>query len=474
LKNPVFALRVKNRVFAFVNGNWMKQTKNKMKREWWQRRLRLGWRWLALGLGLKRWLVTLGLGAAFTGLGLVYVILLLENWGWLPRRLYEYLVLLFLPVSWRIVLLLGMGISLMALAVWRMGLNLVAPFHQPDEQMVERLFEYHRRKRGPHVVVIGGGTGMPNLLRGLREYTGNITAVVTVADDGGSSGRLRRELGLLPPGDFRNNIAALSRDEALMTQVLQYRFGSRSAEELGNGHLPQGQAELQGHAFGNLLLAALTGIMGSFDEALLAAERVLAVRGRVLPSTLEQVTLVADVAVVGADGTVVNKRITGESAIPQAHGRIQHLYLEPARARAYPPVLQAILQADLIVMGPGSLYTSILPNLLVTDLAEALIRSRAPKVYVCNLAIQPGETDSYSVADHVNTILDHIPANFLDIVLANDNLSISPDTGGGQTIFVEPLAPKSVKMVTADLVDEARPWRHDSTKLAQALLSLLS
>jgi uncharacterized cofD-like protein len=453
----------------------MRQMEDKQKKRLWRRWLWLSGRWLSLGLGLKRWLVLLGLGAALSGLGLVYVLLLLERWGWLPRRLYELLVLAFLPVQWRVVILLSAGFGLIALAVWRMGLNLVTPFHPPDEQVVERLHEYRRRKRGPHVVVIGGGTGMPNLLRGLREYTGNITAVVTVADDGGSSGRLRRELGLLPPGDFRNNIAALSRDEALMTQVLQYRFGSRAAEGEAavteNGRLSS-QGDLQGHAFGNLLLAALTGIMGSFDEALLAAERVLAVRGRVLPSTLEEVTLVADVELIAPDGTAVSRRITGESAIPKADGRIQHLYLEPANVRAYPPVLQAILQADLIVMGPGSLYTSILPNLLVPDLAEALVRSRALKVYVCNLAIQPGETDNYTVADHVNSILDHIPANFLDIVLANNNLTIPPDTGGGQTIFVQPVAPESVKMITADLVDEVRPWRHDSLKLAQAILGI--
>ncbi len=437
--------------------------------------LQLGRLWLIVGLGLKRWLVVLVLGTAATGLGLVYVVLLLERWGWLPRQVYEAMVLMFLPVQWRVLILLSLGLGLIALAVWRLGWNLVTPLHQSDERIVERLLEYHRPRRGPHVVVIGGGTGMPNLLRGLRDYTRNITAVVTVADDGGSSGRLRRELGLLPPGDFRNNIAALSRDEALMTQVLQYRFGSQVVEPdaPANGTHSNGQSNLQGHAFGNLLLAALTGIMGSFDEALLAAERVLAVRGRVLPSTLEQVTLVADVSVPQPDGTAVLQRIVGESAIPKARGQIQHLYLEPANVRAYPPALQAILQADLIVLGPGSLYTSILPNLLVHDLQAALVRSRAAKIYVCNLAIQPGETDNYSVADHVNTILAHIPVNFLDVVIANDNLRVPADAGGGQTVFVKPVAPQAVRMVTADLVDETRPWRHDSAKLAKAVLSLL-
>jgi uncharacterized cofD-like protein len=252
-----------------------------------------------------------------------------------------------------------------------------------------------------------------------------------------------------------------------MTQVLHYRFG-KAAE--GNGEWPHGRSDLQGHAFGNLLLAALTGITGSFDEALLAAQKVLAIQGRVLPSTLANVTLTADILM--AAGTV--QRIAGESAIPEAHGRIQRVYLEPAAVKAYPPALQALLQADLIVMGPGSLYTSILPNLLVPDLAAALQHSRAPKVYVCNLAIQPGETDNYSVADHVATILQHVPTHCLDMVLANNNLSIPPERGGGHTLFVQPDPPPAIPLIVADLVDEQRPWRHDSTKLAQAVINLLA
>jgi uncharacterized cofD-like protein len=246
-----------------------------------------------------------------------------------------------------------------------------------------------------------------------------------------------------------------------MTQVLQYRFGGRSAGE--------GQGELQGHAFGNLLLAALTGITGSFDEALLVAERVLALQGRVLPSTLESVMLAADVLLAAGE----TRRVLGESAIPEAKGRIQQLYLQPGKVRAYPPAVKAILQADLVVIGPGSLYTSILPNLLVNDLAQALQQTRAAKIYVCNLATQPGETDNYSVADHVATLLQHIPTNFLNIVLANSNLSVPPDTGGGHTLFVKPIAPTEVKMITADLVDESQPWRHDSAKLAKAVIDLM-
>jgi uncharacterized cofD-like protein len=424
-------------------------------------KLRANGRWLTLGLGIKRWLVVLGAGSLVAGMGFVYVILLLHQAEWLPTAVYNLLTLQFLSPIWRALLpLLGGGL-IMLLAVAKIGKNLLAPFRNPDERLLSSLYHYSKQGRGPHIVAIGGGTGMPSLLRGLTKYTRNITAIVTVGDDGGSSGRLRRELGLLPPGDFRNNLAALARDEALMTQVLQYRFGSNVAG--------MDQAELQGHAFGNLLLAALTGITGSFDEALLAAEQVLALQGRVLPSTLELVTLVADVLV--AENEI--RRVEGESAIPKAGGHIQHLYLEPGQVRAYPPALKAIFQADLVVIGPGSLYTSILPNLLVKDLAEALQRTRAAKIYVCNLATQPGETDNYNVADHVATLLQHIPTNFLNIVLANNNLSVPPDRGGGNTLFVEPIAPAGVKMITADLVDESQPWRHDSAKLAKAVMELV-
>ncbi|MCP4359420.1 MAG: YvcK family protein [Chloroflexi bacterium] len=417
-------------------------------------------RWLIPGIGIKRWLLILGLGTAVIGLGLGNLLFAAHEQVWLSINLYDLLTLQFLSLPLRIILPLLIGSLLVFISVLKIGRNLVAPFSPPDEDVAERVYYHRRRRRGPRIVAIGGGTGMPSLLRGLKEYTSNITAIVTVADDGGSSGRLRRELGVLPPGDFRNNLAALSRDETLMTQVLQYRFGKSVGEN--------GRSELQGHAFGNLLLAALMGITGSFDEALLVAQQVLAIRGRVLPSTLENVALKADIMVAGQ-----LKQVVGESAIPKVHGRIQQVYLEPPHVKAYPPTLQAILQANLIVMGPGSLYTSILPNLLVPDLTEALKHARAPKVYICNLAIQPGETDNYNVADHVATILQHVPTHCLDVVLANDNLSVPSDQGGGQTIFVQPEPAAEVSMITADLVDEQRPWRHDSAKLAQAVINLL-
>lgn len=429
-----------------------------MKKPLWKRYNR---RWLWPGLGINRWLLLLVLATAVISIGIMNLLLTTRTAGWLPGWLFDLLSLQFLPPALQIILPWLAGGILLAIAVERIGQKLIAPFPRSDAGMAETIYVHTQRQRGPTIVAIGGGTGMPALLRGLVQHTQNITAVVTAADDGGSSGRLRREFGLLPPGDFRNNIAALSRDEALMTQVLQYRFGGAVGEN--------GRGELQGHSFGNLLLAALTGITGSFDEALLAAERVLAMRGRVLPSTMADIRLAADV--LQPDGAV--QQVVGESLIPKVDGRIQRVYLQPDDVRAYPPALKAIFQADLVVMGPGSLYTSILPNLLIPDLAEALQRSRAPKLYVCNLATQPGETDNYTAADHVAGILRHVPAGCLDIVLANDNLSVPPDRGGGQTVYVQPISPPDVTLVTADLVDEARPWRHDSDKLAQAVMKLV-
>jgi uncharacterized cofD-like protein len=357
------------------------------------------------------------------------------------------------------------------LAIVRLGTNLIAPFRMPDENVADSLYRYSQRGRGPRIVAIGGGTGLPNLLRGLTEFTSNITAVITVADDGGSSGRLRRELGLLPPGDFRNNIAALARDEALMTQLLQYRFGGRSNDD--NGNEPTGQ--LQGHAFGNLLLAALTGITGSFDEALAAAGRVLAIRGRVLPSTLTNVVLGAEVIMTGEPGT---QRIIGESIIPKSGGRISKVFLEPADPPAYPQAVQSILQADVVIIGPGSLFTSILPNLLVPGISSALYRTTATRIYVCNLATQPGETDNYTVANHVSALDHHVVRErsnnryWIDMVVANGNLSVPMDTGGGFTVFVHPDDPPDVPMTIYDLVDEKQPWRHDSNKLANAIAEI--
>lgn len=423
--------------------------------------------WLRLGLGLKRWLLLLGVGAAIAGMGVVYLILVLRRAGWLPEPLYDAVTLQFLPPGWRVLLPLLAGGAIMLYSVFRLGANLLRPFRRPGQNVVDSLYLHTRRTRGPRIVAIGGGTGLPTLLRGLKAYTNNITAVITVADDGGSSGRLRREFGVLPPGDFRNNMAALAHDEALLTQLFQYRFGGQQA----NGH-----SSLQGHAFGNLFLAALADITGGFDEALLAAGRVLAIRGSVMPSTLGQIELVAEKIEGEAEETAQRRQVAGESAITKAGGRISRVYLNPINPPAYPPAVKAILHADLIVLGPGSLYTSIIPNLLVSGIGDALRTTRAPVVHVCNLATQPGETDNYSVADHVEALDLHCP-NAIDFVLANTNTEIPADRGGGHTVFVRPKwppeRPKDCRLIKLDLVDESRPWRHDSEKLASAILAIL-
>jgi uncharacterized cofD-like protein len=426
--------------------------------------------WFAPGIGVKRWFVTLAIGAIIAGIGIGAFIVVLGQQEVLAGNIYGLITLNFLPVILRILIPLFVGGFLIFISVFRLSKNIVAPFRSPGVRVVDSLQSYSQRSRGPRIVAIGGGTGLPALLRGMTEYTNNITAVVTVADDGGSSGRLRREMGVLPPGDFRNNMAALAQDEALMTQLLQYRFGGQLVGD------DNGRNGLQGHAFGNLLLVALTGITGSFDEALVAAGRVLAVRGRVLPSTLANVTLVADVI---PESQVEAQRIVGESSIPKVKGRVEMVALEPADVPAYPPSVKAILQADLVIIGPGSLYTSIIPNLLVKDITRALQRTKAKKIYVCNLAVQPGETDNYNVADHVmaierHTILDEMEdGGIIDVVLANNNLSVPPSTGGGYTVFVQPDGPDNVSMVTADLVDEERPWRHDSQKLSKVVIEFV-
>ncbi len=310
----------------------------------------------------------------------------------------------------------------------------------------------------PKVVAIGGGTGLSVLLRGLKSHTPHITAIVTVADDGGSSGRLRRELGVLPPGDFRNCIAALADDEALITQLFQYRFGQ------GNG--------LNGHSFGNLFITALAAVTGSFERAILEAGRVLAVGGRILPSTLEDVTLVADLwQAAGPDAEPSGlTRVQGESAIPRAGQPIERVFLRPDRVRAYPETVRAILDADLIIAGPGSLYTSILPNLLVQEIRRAVGASPALKIYVCNVATQPGETDGFDVGQHVSALQRHVGRGLFPYVLANTNLISSSEQPHLRAVALHYPPDDGYHVIEADVVAPAAPWRHDPTKLAEQIL----
>lgn len=309
----------------------------------------------------------------------------------------------------------------------------------------------------PKIVAIGGGTGLSTLLRGLKAHTPFLTAIVTVADDGGSSGRLRREMGVLPPGDFRNCIAALADDEALITQLFQYRFGQ------GNG--------LDGHCFGNLFITALAEVTGSFERAIVETARVLAVRGRVLPSTLEDVTLVADVRQPIGPNTAGLTRIQGESAIPKACQPIERVFLRPDRVRAYPNAVRAILEADLVIAGPGSLFTSILPNLLVPDIRRSIEVSDALKLYVCNVATQPGETDGFDVGQHMEALERHAGRGLFPYVLANAAQGEGQEHPSIQMVALHHSPDRGYRVISAALIDRAVPWRHDSDELAKQVMS---
>jgi uncharacterized cofD-like protein len=319
---------------------------------------------------------------------------------------------------------------------------------------VETVAEHRRLERGPRIVAIGGGTGLSTLLRGLKLWTSNLVAIVTMADDGGSSGRLRRSLGLPPPGDLRNCIAALSDDEALFTNLFQYRF--LDGDELG------------GHSFGNLFIAALAGATGSFEKGISEAGRVLAIRGKVIPATLRNVALLADKA-PAYDVQAV--RINGESSITSFPGKIQRVQLEPGDPPANPGALNAILNADLIVVGPGSLYTSILPNLLIPDITAAIEASRGFKVFVCNVASQAGETDGYTCKEHIDAIEEHIGKGLFDLVVMNNFYDAKLPSG--VSWIKEPPERMYVPCYATDLVDSERPTHHDPIKLGEALISLL-
>ena len=417
-------------------------------------------RWLAPGLGIKRWFFFVLFGITFLGVGLAILLYDLYHTALFTNEtvltILAYASLRFLPRLARVLLFTGVGIGLVAYGIYRLNHSLMRPFIRPGHAVVDELANYRRRERGPRIVTIGGGHGLSTLLRGLKTYTRNLTAIVTVADDGGSSGRLRESYGILPPGDIRNCLAALSNDEELLTQLFRYRFS--------------GSGELDGHSFGNLFITALAEITGSFEEAIAESGRVLSVSGRVLPSTLHDVKLVADVQLPNVLNQV---RVQGESRIPKMAGRVRRLWLEPSDAPAFPPALKAILNADMIVVGPGSLYTSLLPNLLVQDLLGAVRASRALKVYVSNIATQLGETDLYSCTDHIRALEEHVGERLFEIVLCNDNYEgqLNEDS---QWVRTDEQTLEDARVHCANLIDTSYPWRHDSEKLARTLIEILA
>ena len=354
--------------------------------------------WLIPGLEVKRWFSLIIIGVTLSILGLC-IILNLKPIYWLISVLLKLVKVV--PSEF-----IGIGLIILGAFFFLQGwfktnysiLNVND--HRERQDILEDLYRRRKLNKGPKIVAIGGGTGLSTLLKGIKKLSNNITAVVTVGDDGGSSGRLREELGVLPPGDIRNCIAALADAEDLVTKLFQYRFKS------GKG--------IEGHSFGNLFLTALCSITGDMLRAVKESSRVLSIRGRVLPSTLDDMRLVAKMDT----GEIVK----GESNIPEADGKIVELYCEPADCKTLPEIILAIQEADLIIMGPGSLYTSVIPNLLIKDISKAISQSKAKKIYVCNVMTQPGETDGYSVSDHLYAIKKHAKEdNLIDAVLVNDN-----------------------------------------------------
>jgi len=430
------------------------------RREIWllsvQRTVRSLLRWLVPGLGVKRWFLALLAGMTLLGVGLALLLLDIyrtvpDTW-WLPA--VRVLSLQSLARPWRVIIFGSLGLGLTIWGIWGLNRALLEPFLQPGKRLVDQVSAFRRRERGPRVVVIGGGHGIATVLRGLKEYTNNLTAVVSVADDGGSSGEIRRDLGILPPGDIRNCLAALSDDEALLTQLFQYRFG--------------GETGLGGHTFGNLFISALADLSGSFENAVAESGRALSVHGQVLPATLHNVRLVADVRLSQVETEV---RVEGESQIPKTSGHIRRVWLEPNNAAAYPPVVQAVLAADMIVIGPGSLYTSILPNMLVRDLLEAIHSSRAVKLFVTNIATQPGETDEYTCGEHIHALEDMIGFELVDVIVCNS--CYDGEFGGkAQWVRVDTRETRDPRLYAADLVDRENCLHHDAAKLALTLMAL--
>lgn len=410
-------------------------------------------RWLYPGMHLKRWLLLLFIGIAILGLGAAIFI----------RDLYratdadQIAIVYWLTGAWldpqiRAALVGALGLVLTVIGMWGLMRSVVSPFVARGDSVMEVLYTKRYLARGPRIVAIGGGTGLSTLLRGLKGYSANITAVVAVADDGGSSGQLRQQLGIIPPGDIRNCIAALADAEPLMTQLMQYRF------PVGSG--------LDNHAFGNLFIAAMTAVTGDFEEAVRESNRVLAVRGQVLPATTVPLNLSARLE----SGRI----IVGQSDIAHAEEPIERVFIEPDDVRANGEALERILEADMVVIGPGSLYSSILPNLLIPDVRDALTAAPGLRVYVCNVATQPGETPDLTASQHLTTLFEHVGDDLVDCVIVNRGGARRPDGWLARPVEVDVrrLEELPVVIVEEDVIDPANAHRHDPAKLAATLMRL--
>jgi len=411
-------------------------------------------RWLYPGMHIKRWLLLAFVGITILGLGAaIFLVDLYRRFGADNIPIVFWLTGAGIERPIRAVIVGIVGLLLTGFGVWGLMRSVISPFVTRGDSVLEVLYTKRYLARGPRIVAIGGGTGLSTLLRGLKGYSANITAVVAVADDGGSSGRLRQQLGIVPPGDIRNCIASLADAEPLMTQLMQYRF-------------PPGSG-LDEHAFGNLFIAAMTAVTGDFEEAVRQSNRVLAVRGQVLPATSVPLNLSARLA--------SGRRLDGQVGIGHAEEPIERVFIEPADVRANPEALERILEADMVVIGPGSLYSSVLPNLLISDMRDALAAAPGMRVYICNVATQPGETGGFSAAEHLEALFEHIGEGLIDYVLINHNWHArQPEGWLGQPVQIDErrLEELPVVVIEEDLVDVSNAHRHDSAKLAAALVRL--
>lgn len=410
--------------------------------------------WLLPGLQIKRWFGLIIIGTVIALLGLCVLFNM--------RPVYFAVgILKYIAVSVNqeflgiVLVILGAYVFLKG---WKNTNYSILDLTQDRDRhaLLESLYKRRKLNYGPKIVAIGGGTGLSTMLKGIKKLTNNITAVVTVGDDGGSSGRLRQEMGILPPGDIRNCIAALADEEDLVTKLFQYRF------KTGEG--------LEGHSFGNLFLTALCSITGNMVRAVQESSKVLNIRGRVLPSTLDDMKLSAEME----DGTIVE----GESNIPETGKKIKRLFTVPAHCKPLPEVIHAIKEADLIILGPGSLYTSVIPNLLISEISEAISKSSAKKIYVCNIMTQPGETTGYTASDHIQAILDHAGyPNIVQAVMVNNSLpdDLSPDYEKSNSfpvvVDIDNIKAKNISVVTTRLYEENEQKfvRHSPARLARAI-----
>ncbi len=414
-------------------------------------------KWFYPGMRVKRFLLIVLAGIILMAVGLIFLIDL-SRFLWIKNQIRNLFVYYQVAPHLSGFILLIIGSALVILGISNMNRSILKRIiPQQVDQIPEIIYLQRKLEKGPHIVVIGGGTGLHTLLRGLKQYTSNITAVVTVFDSGGSSGQLREELGVLPPGDIRNCLVALSEKESLMTQLFQYRFKNGS---------------LQGHSFGNLFITAMSEVSGDFPKAVEKSSEILAIRGKVLPSSTDDVVLCAQLE---------NKTlIKGEDNISKSKDRIESIFIQPPSILPLPETIKAIREADSIILGPGSLYTSIICNLLVKNIPEAICQSNALKIYVCNVMTQIGETDNFTASMHLEKLTKYLHQNCIDYALVNKSILSKKIAAKyqkeGAYMVKDDLQAKfgnRTNIIRQELLSEYNYARHDSNKVAESIMEII-